>query len=239
MSVFCKALGDFRWRPQKTVDYGLFVNAGVAPQKWFKAESDDIFTGKHNGVSIEIAEVAYYKRTSRGTETEFRGVCVILDMNKEFHGHTLVTSDTNLHLSPINGLKHTILEDSRFEKIFDVFTNDEVEARYLLTPSFMERIVKIRRTFGAAKILCAFYMDKLFISIETGVDMFSLGNLAVPADDYKQLYRMYTEISSVIELIDQLKLDQKIGLSFLPFINDSKNRCPYSVNICVHTSGYL
>ena len=212
MSVFCKALGDFRWRPQKTVDYGLFVNTGIVSQKWFKPESDDIFTGRHNGVSIEIAEVKYYKMGSRGPETAFRGVCVILDMNKDFHGHTLVTSDTALHLSPIDGLSHTTLEDSRFEKIFDVFTNDEVEARYLLTPTFMERLTKIKKTFMAAQISCAFYMNKLFISINTRKDMFSLGAINKPVDDYRQFLQIYTEITSIIELIDQLKLDQKIGL---------------------------
>ncbi len=212
MPVFCKALGDFRWQSEKTINYDIFVKAGVVLQNWYKAKSDDIFIGKHKNVSIEIAEVRYYKKEIQEDKITFKGVCVVLDINKRFNGHTLVTSDTGLHISPIYGLKHTLLEDVKFEKMFDVFTEDEVEARYLLTPSFMERLVNVKRTFNAAKISCAFYMNKLFISIDTGKDMFSLGNLTVSTDNYRQFYQMFEEVTSIIELIDQLKLDQKIGL---------------------------
>ncbi len=211
MPVFCSALGDFSWCPTKIVDYNLFVNAGVVPQNWHIAESDDIFTGKHNDVTIEIAEVRYYKKQFKMHETTFHGVVILLDMNKKFQSHTLVTADNARHISPINGLRHTTLEDSTFEKIFDVFTNDEIEARYLLTPSFMERLLKVKNVFKSAKVSCAFYMNKLFISLYTG-DMFSLGAIEVPADDYKQFFIMFEEITSIIELIDHFKLDQKIGL---------------------------
>ena len=212
MPVFCNALGDFQWSSGNIVNYDLFVNTGIVPKNWYRAQSDDIFTGKHNDVSIEIAEVTYWEKGDKNNYVTFQGAVVLLDMNKIFHGHTLVTSDTALHLSPINGLKHTILEDSRFEKIFDVFTNDEVEARYLLTPTFMERLTKIKKTFMAAQISCAFYMNKLFISINTRKDMFYLGVINKKEDDYRQFIQIYTEITSIIELIDQLKLDQKIGL---------------------------
>lgn len=47
------------------------------------------------------------------------------------------------------------LEDPEFEKIFVVYSSDEVEARYILSTSFMERLVEFRKNeFLRSTILC-------------------------------------------------------------------------------------
>ncbi len=221
MPEFCKCLGDFQWNPMFGVNSQLFAQAGVIPRKYDKEESDDIFKGTYKDVSIEINEVCYKDiritydskgRLRREEYTLFDGVVAELGMNKNFKSHTVVASDSLLHGSPVSGLRHTTLEDVTFEKMFDVFTNDEVEARYLLTPTFMERLINVKKAFKCDKLSCAFYRDKLFISIDTRKDMFVLGSLTKPADDEKQFFQMFEEITSIIELIDQLKLDKKIGL---------------------------
>ena len=102
-------------------------------------------------------------------------------------------------------LKHTTLEDVVFEKKFDVFTDDEVEARYLLTTTFMERLTNIKTAFNAKNISCAFYQDKLR-------DLFSVASLFKPVNDEKQFFTMFEEINSLLYLIEHFKLDRKIGL---------------------------
>ena len=209
MPAFCKCLGDFRWSSNFKTDLRLMANIGIIPA-WYDALviNNDFLKGKYKDIPIEIRNInCCYKAGSF-----FQGIITTIEMNKNFEGLTLVTNDALIKQSPLMNVKHTELEDSNFEKIFDVYTEDEVEARYLLTPSFMERIVKVKKTFMAAKVSCAFYMNKLFISIHTGRDMFSLESLENPADDYRLFLQMFREISSIIELIDQLKLDQKIGL---------------------------
>ena len=99
-----------------------------------------------------------------------------------------------------------------FEKNFDVFTNDEVDARYLITPTFMERIKNLELAFKADKIKCAFYNKWLIIALSTKKDLFSICSLTKPICDNNQYFQMYEEIESIIKLIDYFKLDQKIGL---------------------------
>ena len=68
---------------------------------------------------------------------------VHLAMNKTFKGTTIIKRDrgkvANFFRSKMSGLESVKLEDPKFEKLFDVYGNDQIEARYLLTPSFMER----------------------------------------------------------------------------------------------------
>ena len=99
-----------------------------------------------------------------------------------------------------------------FEKKYDVFTDDEVEARYLITPSLMERLNNIKLSFKANKISASFYNDKFFIALHTNKDLFSIGSLTKPAYDPNQIFQMFEEMMSIYRLIDHFKLDQKIGL---------------------------
>ena len=104
------------------------------------------------------------------------------------------------------------MEDCVFEKRFDVFTDDEVEARYLITPSFMERLSNLKTAFSARKIYCSFYDKELLIGLYTEKDLFSIGSLRKPANDPKQFFTLFEQILSIIKLIDYFKLNQKTGL---------------------------
>ena len=116
------------------------------------------------------------------------------------------------HASPAANLKHTTLEDVVFEKKFDVFTDDEVEARYLITPSFMERLNNMKTAFSADRVSCAFYDKYLLVGLHTSKDLFSICSLKEPVNDGKQFFTMFEEILSIIKLIDHFKLNQKNGL---------------------------
>ena len=93
-----------------------------------------------------------------------------------------------------------------------MFTNDEVDARYLITPSFMERLNDMKTAFNAKGVRCAFYQNFLLVALPSDKDLFSLCSLVTPIDDAKQYFQMYEEMVSIVKLIDHFKLDQKIGL---------------------------
>lgn len=220
MPELCKCFGDLTWSQGDSINHQIFKNAGILTERYNQSEVDDVFKGTINVVPIEIDEVCYiYEKTERRNgktttirHTVFDGLFITLGMNKNFSCHTVIKPDSLVHQSPLSSLKRTELEDVVFEKNYDVFTNDEVEGRYLVTPSFMERINNIKNVFQANKVSCAFYNDKFYIALETNKDMFVLGRLWKPADDAEQFMQMYRELASIIKLIDYFKLDQKIGL---------------------------
>jgi len=170
---------------------------------------DDVFTGKYKGVEISIMEIALNWNSNRDRNM-FDGIIIELAMNKSFSGHTIVNSASFTHKSPSANLKKTKLEDVEFNKKYDVFTDDEVEARYILTPKFMEKIKDIKFAFNAKKIRCAFCMDKFFIAIPTKKDMFSICNLFKPVADFKQFRQLCEQFVSILSLIDHFELDKKL-----------------------------
>lgn len=104
------------------------------------------------------------------------------------------------------------LEDNIFEKRFNVYTQDQVEARYLLTPTFMERYKSLETAFGTKKIKCAFFEDQIMFAIPTKDDLFELGSLYTKQSSRKAVGKFYDELKSVQEMIDHFKLNEKTGL---------------------------
>lgn len=215
MPYVCKCLGNLSWKSAQCSFEQLLCKSGII-DRYNRVSYDDSFTGNYKDINYEICEASFYHETgtgkNRSTRTVFKGVMIKLDMNKNFTGNTVIRPDTSLHRSPSQNLKHTTLEDVVFEKKFDVFTDDEVEARYLITPSFMERLNNMKTAFEAYAISCAFYDKYLLVGLSTRKDLFSIGDLNKPLNDDKQFFTMFEEILSIIKLIDHFKLNQKIGL---------------------------
>ena len=215
MPYVCKCLGDLKWKYAQCSFEQLLCKSGII-DRYNRVSYDDSFTGIYKDINYEICETSFYYKTGTGknssTRTVFKGVMIKLDMNKSFTGNTVIRPDTLKHASPAANLKHTTLEDVVFEKKFDVFTDDEVEARYLITPSFMERLNNMKTAFSADRVSCAFYDKYLLVGLHTSKDLFSIFSLKEPVNDGKQFFTMFEEILSIIKLIDHFKLNQKIGL---------------------------
>ena len=211
MPIVCSCFDNLTWSEILCEDGYIIKESGVVPN--FTSEIyDDIFTGSHRDVGIKIIESEFEIGSGKSRRTVFKGAVVMLEMNKSFLSHTVITPNTMLHSVPVVGLRHTVLEDTNFEKKYDVFTNDEVDARYLITPTFMERLKDMQTAFKADKVRCAFYNDCFFVALSSNKDLFSLCSLIKPVDDSQQYFQMFEEILSIMKLIDHFKLDQKTGL---------------------------
>ena len=109
-------------------------------------------------------------------------------------------------------LNKVTLEDPEFNKRFDVYSSDQIEARYLITPSFMERLNNLTTAFGTKKVKCSFFDDKFMIAISTKKDLFEIGKINKPLTDPENLETFYNELNSIYQMIDYFKLDERIGL---------------------------
>ena len=144
----------------------------------------------------------------------FVGVVVEVRMNKNFEGHTFFLnkafasnkiSINRKIFSPVE------LESKSFMDKYKIYSTDQVEARYLLTPAMIERLDNLNFTFNANYIRGAFKDDKLVLAINTKKDMFKIAmpNAHLNFQMYKETY---DEIVSVMKIVDQLKLNIKTGL---------------------------
>ena len=57
-------------------------------------------------------------------------------------------------------LEKVNLEDTEFNKKFEVYSQDQIEGRCATTPAFMERLLNLKTVFGAKNIKCSFFDNK-------------------------------------------------------------------------------
>lgn len=99
-----------------------------------------------------------------------------------------------------------ILEDIKFNKKFHVYALDQIEARCIATPSFMEKFLNLKTAYGAKNAKCAFYGNTVMFAITTKENLFEIGDLNKTLLDPQSLKKLYNEISAIYEIIDYFKL---------------------------------
>lgn len=208
MPAVCSCFENMNWSCEVYHQGNLFTEAGVVP-KFNYSKYDDIFKGLYKDINYEIVEAKYIIGSRKHRTTVFEGVVVKIDLNKTFNSHTVIKPNLVFNISPVKNLNHTQLEDIQFNKKFDVYTNDEIEARVLITPIFMERLKNMKTAFSSADVSCAFYKEYLIIALPTNRDLFSICSLIKPIYDKEQYEQMYEEVLSIIKLIDYFKLNKK------------------------------
>lgn len=146
---------------------------------------------------------------SRKTVTVFRGMILRMRFARPFLGTTLVKR---------NGIKFSLfgesksyggqtlervkMVDPRFEQAFDVYGTDQVEGRYLVHPSYCERLLELESQFSGEKLCALFYKGDLLVTIETG-DLFESATLD-PEKDRQLLGKTIDQFASITRLIQTL-----------------------------------
>jgi len=184
---------------------------GVVPG-WDRSKYEDLVTGKRGVVDFELFEAHLEeKRTTTDSKgrtqttwvTVFRGQCLRLDFHKTFYGRTLVTRDAGFfnRFGGGKGMQRASLEDPKFEKIFEVYTTDQVESRYLLTPDLMQKLVDLEDVFRGGKLKAAFDGGEMLITVQGG-NLFEPGSMFKPLDSADRVLELLKDFSAVFGLID-------------------------------------
>jgi hypothetical protein len=135
----------------------------------------------------------------------FKGLFFIADFNKHFQGETFVLSN-NLGSTIIQALQQ--LEDPTFRTLFSTYSNDQVEARYILSTSLMERIVKLRRKANR-KIQISFVDSLIYIAIAYEEDLFE-PQLFKSMLDLRPMQEYFETLQLMLNIVEDLNLNHRI-----------------------------
>lgn len=202
-----------RYEPDSGLSESEFNSTGLfnTPDRY---NSEDLISGKIGKTPFCFAEVhAEEKHTTTNSKgqttttwvTLFKGFMFIADFNKDFAARTLVHRNSFLNFMMGNRVK---LEDPVFEKHFDVFSTDQVEARYILSPAMMERMIKLDEQFDN-DLLFSFYQSKVVIMVKCSRDHFE-SSIRRPVNQTKTLQEEYNTIVSLVSIIEALDLNTRI-----------------------------
>lgn len=144
----------------------------------------------------------------------FKGIVVELKMNKKFKGHTFFLNKSfNSKKIKIdtNKFQSVNLESVDFADKYEVYSTDQVEARYILTTAMINRLDNLKLAFQAKCIRACFKDNKLILAIDTGKDMFAMGS-DYEKSNFKTFKNLFNEVVSILKIVDQLKLYENTGL---------------------------
>lgn len=216
------------FEPKGKIAQDEYMNSKIFLTRPDKYSGEDLVLGKVGSTAIKFSELhTQYKTQTHsskgGTKTQwhtiFRGVFFIADFNKNFNGTTVVLPDiserifgwlgTKLQqLNFIRGGKLIKLEDPEFEKQFAVYGDDEVEARYLLSTSLMQRILDFKKKSGKT-IGLSFTNSKLNIAITIYKNLFE-ARIFKKISDYKFIKETYNYFALFLAIVEDLDLNTRI-----------------------------
>ena len=214
------------YTPGSTIPKSEFVKSAIFQLSCDKYQGEDHFRGRLGKTDIEFSEVVAKHRNKSGGGSNkkdsysiiFRGLFIIADFNKNFKTHTVVLPDTaerlfgkfgqKLQSLSLTRGKLIRLEDPEFEKEFCVYGDDQVEARYILTPSLMERILTFKRKWNTTVYL-SFLDSKVYIAIRMFKNLFE-ARLFKSVVDYDFMEDNLRFLTLLTEIVEDLNLNTRI-----------------------------
>lgn len=211
---------DLHYDPESGVGESAYVGSRLFPRRYDRFNQEDLIAGKVGQTRLTVCEIhsEYSTKDSKGNRnwhTIFRGLFYILDFPKSFRGTTIITPDGTSWLGGMGDFLQGFdsrgelvkLEDPEFERIFAVHSSDQIEARYLLSTSLMERILRLR-TRGTVSL--AFIGGNLYVAIASDHNLFEPSiNLFQPVDG-RDLAEHLSTLSQVLSIVDALDLNTRI-----------------------------
>lgn len=158
---------------------------------------------------------------SRRTVTVFQGSLMSIGFNRDFIGTTLIERERNrrkwygalkeeIEMSGI-ALQRVDMVDPRFEDAFAIWSSDGVEARYLVHPEYVERLIAVEQAYSGQNIRALFHGGVLLIALESG-NMFESGSLDA-GDDRGLLEHTIDQFGALADLATKLNERPRAGFN--------------------------
>jgi hypothetical protein len=171
-------------------------------------KAEDEIVGTYRGLSVRIVELRLEAGSGDKTRTVFDGLLVDLVLPRNLSGTTAIIPDAgklgNLEARwRSNTLQRVRLEDPRFEARYEVYSTDQIEARALLTPAFMERFTALAALSGFALPGAWAEGNRLVTALpkRSPVDLFEPPVYWKPSGG-KTLLALSRDIEAVLEMAD-------------------------------------
>jgi hypothetical protein len=207
LPLLARRFGNLTYREATAADLGALAGHRVL-RDFDSCTAEDEIAGTHRGLPLRITAVTLKKSSGDEYRTVFDGLLIELVLPRSLTSTTAVIADEGLvgnlgtRLRP-STLPRVRLEDPRFEAHFEVYGSDQIEARALLTPAFMERLTRLAEGTGFALPGALAEGNRLTMALPAR----TAGKLFEPPPYWKPaggqvLVRLSREIEAVLKMAD-------------------------------------
>lgn len=195
-SALARALG---------VEYSHVTGAGQGFERakgfamvpgYTRCNFEDRWEGMIAGRAFSLHEAHLEQKRSSGKNTHyvtvFRGPVMTVAADRAFHGVTLVERSGRHKRFGLFGEKEELTFDGQvmvridmvhpqFEDEFTIYATDQVEARYLVHPIYVERMIALEQAFAGQKIRTLFKEGEITVVLDAA-NMFESGQMDAGRD---------------------------------------------------------
>jgi len=215
---------DLNYIPTAKISQQLFERSHLFNKKIDYFDGNDLVQGTVDGVNLQFSDLHVKRKTSdtkgyQHEETLFRGLYIVSEFNKHFRSRTIILPDRAERLfgsvlgawfQAKNFSRDDLvkLDDNDFEKEFVVYGNDQIESRYILTHSMMQKLLAFKKRVKQ-KIYISFVDANIHIAIEYNKDLFE-PNVFESLLDYKSVMSYITALQAAVGIVQELKLNERL-----------------------------
>ena len=190
-----------------------FLNSGLYYSSITDFHTDDSFISNVPGMSMN--EINVTKGSGKSKSVVFKGVMFCFPISRKFLGETYLRAGKEASLSTPMGtsisrsfmnssVKPTDLEWNDFEKLIDVHSSNQIEAREILDPAFMETIYHWWKDHNK-NVRLSFKDNHVYMAIPFWANLFEPKSLSSVDAHKKELWTYLDAIILAEKLFDSIK----------------------------------
>ena len=216
-----------RYSATQCIPESVFRSSEIFRIRPDRYRGEDCVEGDIDATHIKFSEIhaeykteSYSSKGGRRTQwhTIFKGLFFVADFNKNFSGKTIVLPDTAERLfgnfgSMFQSWNKTRgelikLEDPEFERLFVVYGDDQIEARYILSTSLMKRITEFRNRVNK-QIFLSFIGSNIIVAVSYQKNCFE-PRVFKTIIDFTPIQEYFEDIKLVTGIVEDLNLNLRI-----------------------------
>lgn len=206
------------YAPQGHVSPHMFRQAAFFARDFDTYGGDDLVKGNIAGVEVTWSDVkaTYTTKNAKGKSTRhtlFEGLFFMAPFPRLFHKKTWVLPDVAQKIlgdfgTLVQGLDRrgalVKLDNPNFERAFVVFSEDQIEARYLLSPVMMERLLALKN-HAKTPLHVSFIAGHIFLGFSYGKPSFEPA-LSQPLGAFKTVEKHAQMLALMYGIVEALGL---------------------------------
>lgn len=189
---------------------------------------EDRWFGELEGQPFQLYEAHLEERRGSGKNrrwvTVFRGAIISMTFGRDFHSTTLLQrKGKHKKWWGFGGrAEHVTFAGHRldyvdqvhpdFEDVFEVFSDDQVEARVLIHPSYVEHLLRLERAFNGDAVRALFRRGEVIVAVESG-DLFESGSMKAHEDHARaaEAAEQFSALAALALAINQNERGRAMG----------------------------
>jgi len=196
--------------------------SSLFPQSIDRFNGNDFVSGKIDGVDIKFSKIHSEEKKKTDEErtywkTIFSGIMFIADFNKNFKGKTVILPDKSEKL--FGSISHFFqsfssrgelvkMDNNEFEREFVIYSDDQIEARYILSQALMDSILEYKKLVGK-NLYISFVNSNIYIATSFNEKLFE-PKIYKKITNFDEASFYFKVISMTVDIVKHLNLNRRI-----------------------------